>query len=453
MTMKTNNWTIINGLCALLAVGIMASGCGRKEAAPHNAPAAEAGREEHGVDDGHGHGQAPAAAPASDEARASAPCEHKMPIYQCAECRYEAGVVKVDASLWKSDKGGLFVAQTVTNRKVRAVKNLTGEMGLNENAAAHLSPRVAGVIDSVAVDIGATVKAGDELFAINSMEFGRALTDYEKSRALTALSEKSFEREKALVAQKASSEQELIEAQMTYEQHRTDFKAAEQALHVIGLTEEDVTKLNNGVHGPAIGRLAIRSPLRGTVVEKHAVIGELVEPGKDVMLVADLTTMWMWANVHERDLAALVQARQVGPIPVSVTVSAYPGRTFAGQMDYIGVTVDESTRTVKVRATVGNADLALRPGMFCEVRAALGTEEEALTVPRTAVLSDEGKDFVFVHWKDDYFTRRFITRGRDFLDETEIRAGLKPGERIVAVGAFVMKSDILREKMGAGCAD
>jgi cobalt-zinc-cadmium efflux system membrane fusion protein len=70
-----------------------------------------------------------------------------------------------------------------------------------------------------------------------------------------------------------------------------------------------------------------------------------------------------------------------------------------------------------------------------------------------AVLSDEGRDFVFAHWKDDYYMRRFITRGRAFLDEIEVTDGLKPDEKIVAVGAFVMKSDVLREKMGAGCAD
>jgi cobalt-zinc-cadmium efflux system membrane fusion protein len=390
---------------------------------------------------------------ADQVAIALANCECNVPLYQCAECRYEAGVVKIDASLWKNEKGGLLVAQAVTNSKVRSVTSLTGEVRLNDNAAVHLSPRVSGIIESVAVDIGARVKAGDELFAINSVDFGRALTDYERSRTLTALSERNYEREKTLVAQKASSEQDLIEAQMIYEQHRADFKAAEQALHVIGLTEEDVAKLKDGAHGPAIGRLAVRSPLKGTVVEKHAVIGELVEPGKDVMLVADLTTMWVWANVHERDLAALVKAREAGPIQVSVMVNAYPERTFAGQMDYIGVTVDEQTRTVRVRATVANADLALRPGMFCEVQAALGAEEQALTAPRVAVLSDEGRDFVFAHWKDDYFMRRFITKGRDFLEETEICDGLKPGETIVTVGAFLMKSDVLRAKMGAGCAD
>ena len=304
-----------------------------------------------------------------------------MPIYQCAECRYQAGVVKVDASLWKGGQGGILESLVVSNRKVQAVTTLIGEVRLNENAAVHLSPRVAGVIEWVAVDIGARVQAGEELFSVHSAELGRALSDYTRSRALTALSEKTCEREKTLVAQKASSERDLVEAQMVYEEHRAEMAAVEQSLNAMGLSEEDVAKQQNGLQGTTVGRLVTRAPIAGTVVEKHAAIGELAEPGKDVMLIADLTTVWVWANVHERDLAALVKARDLGPVPVSVMVNAYPGRAFAGRIDYIGVTVDEPSRTVKVRALVENADLALRPGMFCEVHAALGAEEEALTVP------------------------------------------------------------------------
>ncbi len=382
-----------------------------------------------------------------------ADCEHRLPIYQCAECRYEVGVVKADAALWRNAQGGLLAALTVSNRPARTAITLTGEVQLNENTAVHLSPRVAGVIESVAVDIGATVQAGDELFAINSLEFGRALSNYELSRVLAALAEKNYAREKNLLAQKASSEQELIAAQMHYEQQRAEFKAAGQALQAIGLTAADMAELNDDARETKLGRLATRAPIGGTVVEKHAVIGELVEPGRDVMLVADLAALWVWAHVNERDLAALIAARTDGPITVEVAVNAYPGRTFAGQMDYIGATMDEQTRTVKVRATVANPDGALRPGMFCEVRAALGAAEPALIIPRAAVLSDEGRDFVFVHWRDDYYMRRFITRGRDFPAGIEVREGLTPGEHIVATGAFLMKSDVLREKMGAGCAD
>jgi len=384
---------------------------------------------------------------------ALANCEHKIPTYQCEECRYEAGVVKIDSSLWKNKKGGLLTALTVTTRKMQAAKILTGEVSLNENAAVHLNARAAGVIESVAVDIGATVKAGSELFAINSTEFGRALSDYERSRALTMLSEKNFKREEMLVAKKVSPEQDLIEAQMTYEQHRAELKATEQALHVMGMTDGEMAKLKEDEHGPAINRLATRSPLSGTVVERHAAIGELIEPGKEVMLVADLTTVWVWANVHERDLAALIKARKLGPIPVSIMVPSFPGKSFTGKIDYIGVTVDERTRTVKVRAPVGNPDLALRPGMFCEVRAGIGAEEGVLTVPRVAVLADEDQEFVFVHWKDDFYMRRPVVTGRAVGGLIELVQGLRAGETVIAEGSFLLKSDVLRKKMGAGCAD
>ena len=110
---------------------------------------------------------------------------------------------------------------------------------------------------------------------------------------------------------------------------------------------------------------------------------------------------------------------------------------------------------VKVRATIENPDRALRPGMFCEATINLGDGqvEEVLAVPRSAVLSDEGKDFVFKHWKGDFFVRQDVRKGREFFGVVELLEGLEGGETVVADGAFLLKSDVLREKMGAGCAD
>jgi len=380
-------------------------------------------------------------------------CEHKIPTYQCAECRYEAGVVKADGSLWKDSTGGLFKDMSVQESELQSITALTGEIRLNENAAVHISARATGVIESVSVDIGQTVKAGTELFTINSTEFGQALRDYEKSKALTTLSEKNYLREKSLVAKRVSPEQDLIQAQMVWEQNRAELRAAEQSLHVMGLTEQEMAALNNEDRGPMMNRLATRAPLSGTVIEKHVVNGELVAPGKEVMLIANLSSVWVWANVHEKDLAALIEQRKQGPIPVSITVPSFPGVDYAGKIDYIGATVDEPTRTVKVRAKVANPGSILRPGMFCQVRAPFGTAVKAVTVPRTAVFSDEGQSFVFVHWKEDYYLRRPIVTGQVQSKLVEVVKGLKSGERIVAYGAFLMKSDVLRSKMGAGCAD
>jgi cobalt-zinc-cadmium efflux system membrane fusion protein len=415
-------------------------------------PHAESAHEHEGLDPC---GEGEALPEMSLEAIAAARCEHGVPTYRCDACRYEIGMVEVTPSLLKGSAAGegLLRTEAVLQRRVAAGLEVTGEVHLNDNTTVHLSPRIPGIIESVQVDVGARVDAGDLLFTINSVELGRTLADYERSLALAELSRKSYERERSLLERQIASEQDMIEARMEYERHRTELVATEQALGVFGLTGEDLAAFREPGAAERVGCLPVRAPRAGTIIDKHAVVGELVEPGQDVMLLADLRTVWVWADIYEQDLAQLLAAGQEGPIPVSVRIRAFPDRAFAGEVDYIGATMQERTRTVKVRATVGNPDGLLRPGMFCEIRIAAGAPEEVIAVPGTALLSDEGRDFVFTHWREGYFVRRDVRKGRQFLDAVEILAGLEPGEVVVTEGAFLLKSDVLREKMGAGCAD
>ena len=296
MKMDERKCTITGGLCALLAVLLIASGCGNKKTDTHTAPAAEAGLAEHGDDNGHGHAKGSSTvSSASIEERVSKKCEHGTPTYQCADCRYVVGVVIVDASLLKRVVGaGLVRTQAVARTKVQTVLPTTGEVTLNENAAVHISSRIPGIIETVSADIGARVKAGDTLLILASVELGKALAEYERNRTMNDLSEKIFARETKLREQKIGSEQDMIEAQMAFEQHRTDLKASEQMLHVLGLTEEDLAGIREPSHGVGAGRMPVRAPVAGTIIEKHAVTGEMAEPGKDLMLLSDLTTVWVW---------------------------------------------------------------------------------------------------------------------------------------------------------------
>jgi cobalt-zinc-cadmium efflux system membrane fusion protein len=159
--------------------------------------------------------------------------------------------------------------------------------------------------------------------------------------------------------------------------------------------------------------------------------------------------------VHSRDLGKLLAAEKHGSVAVEIVVDAFPGRQFKGVLDYVGATMSEQTRTVKVRATIDNSGLELRPGMFCKATISLGVgqAEDVLAVPRSALFSDEGKFFVFKHWKEDFYVRQDVNRGREFSGMVEIIDGLQGGETVVAEGAFLLKSDVLRAKMGAGCAD
>ena len=429
MKMKIENRILADGRYALLAVLIMANGWGKEKSDPPSATITE---------------------------RVSAKCECGIPTYQCAECRYELGVVKVDATLLKQPDGtGLVQTQTVARTQLSVVLPTTGEVALNETTTAHISPRTAGLIESVAVDLGARVTAGDTLLTLASVELGKVQAEYERNRILSALSEKIFARESKLWAQKVGSEQEVMDAQMTFEQYRADLTVSEHTLRALGLTEADLAGLRTPSPGGSAGRLPVRAPMAGTVIEKHAARGEMAEPGKDLMVLSDLTTVWVWADVQSRDLARLLAADQRGAVAVEVTVTAFPGQPFKGVLDYVGATMNEQTRTVKVRATVNNAELRLRPGMFCEVAIALGQgpAEAILAVPQTAVFSDAGQDFVFLHWKDDFFVRQDVRKGREFFGMVELLNGLQAGDTIVTDGAFLLKSDVLREKMGAGCAD
>ncbi|MEW6442653.1 MAG: efflux RND transporter periplasmic adaptor subunit [bacterium] len=434
----------------------------RTHAAERGAPAAEKAPEGRGAHDhahlDHEHGEEAGSGRDLDmsvEEILAARCEHEIPTHRCAMCRYEVGVVKVDPSLMRDAAGrgdGLFKPVSVARGEVDTVLNATGEIQLNGNAAAHITPRVSGVIRSMQVDIGTKVSMDQVLFEIESVELGQALSEYRKALALTELSRKNLEREKSLFARKISSERDVIEAQMSHEQNQAELEAVEQRLHVFGLKDRDLASIRPDANGILVGRLPVRAPLGGTIIEKHGVVGEVVDPGRDVLLLADLSTVWVWAHIYEKDMRLLLENKR-NPTPVKVSVHAFPGRAFGGVIDYIGDTMDEETRTVRVRVTVDNDQGLLRPGMFCGIQILVASGREVLAVPKVALLSDEGRDFVFVHLAEDYYLRREVKKGQELDDNVEIVAGLAPGQTIVADGAFLLKSDVLRSKMGAGCAD
>lgn len=385
----------------------------------------------------------------------TAKCEHDILHYTCDGCRYELGIVKVADELISraGTSTGLVEIVEVKRQKAEAVLDVTGEIQLNANRKVHVSPRIAGVVRKVCVDVGDIVKKGDVLFEIESTELGRAIGEYKKSSALAALSKTNLDREEKLLAQKVSSEVDLIEARMQYEQYRVDQEASEHQLHVMGLDEEAVKVIRLDRHAAMPGRLPYRAPMDGRIVEKHLTLGEMAEPGKNVMLLADLSSVWVWLDIYEQDLQAVLERHKAGAATVTVTTRAYPDREFLGRIDMIGSAMDEKTRTVKARVILDNPDEMLRPDMFCRARIALSDGEETLAIPRGALLTDEGQNFVFKHSREQYYVRQPVTVGRQFAGSIEILDGLSVGDRIVERGAFLLKSDVLREKMGAGCAD
>jgi len=385
----------------------------------------------------------------------TATCEHKIPQYTCDECRYELGLVKLDPSLVNASgkASGLIKVQPVAKRSAQSLLPLNGEIALNETALTHVSPRVSGTVRTIKTLLGKTVRKGDVLFEIESPELGLAIGAYRKNKALAALALKNLEREKSLVAQKLSPAADAVDAQMKYDEYRVELESAGNALAVMGLDAKAIAALTaDGAAGkPSV--LPVLAPQSGTVIEKHLSQGETVERGKDVLTIADLSAVWVWLEVYEHDLSALTSEAKKGTLRVQIAVSSLPERTFEGAIDLIGTTMDETTRTVRIRAVLANADGLLRPGMFCAANVVFETAEKVIAVPKNALMSDEGKFFVFRMVRDGFALRTDVEPGRNFADSVEIVRGLKEDQQIATEGAFVLKSDVLRSKMGAGCAD
>jgi membrane fusion protein, heavy metal efflux system len=460
----SRHWTPVFTL-ALAALLMAVAGCERAEAPPRDA----AGGEPAGLDEPAGHAAGEAAAQAGQaheepgdsgeevsdldrpvEGLLAEQCEHEIAMYTCDECRYEVGMVKVSQDLIDAD-GPLGIARAAMRAACESEAH-NGEVRLNEERAAYLSPRTPGTVQSILVDLGTRVRTGQVLFTVNSPDFAEARSAFLSQRAQLKLAEANLERERDLFEKKICPQMELLEADATHQAAAATCQAARERLLGCGLTDQEIDALATtlGANG---GALPVKAPFDGTVLERNLGLGASVEPGQPLLLLGDTTQMWIWTSLYERQMAAVLEQQNRGPVEAHVEVPAYPGRIFTGRVERMGGTLDDATRTVKVRVVVANPEGLLRAGMFARVHLLESDAGEMLTVPADAVLEDEGRAFVFVLAQAPYFVRRPVETGRAGDDWVEITRGLAAGDNVVSRGAFVLKSDVLRSKMGAGCAD
>jgi len=382
----------------------------------------------------------------------TAKCEHDILHYTCDECRYELGAVKLSPTvIAENEKPGLINTTLVGTQPFSRVLPLTGEVQVNDTKTVHVSSPLPGIVRRTMVNIGQKVSAGDILFEIDSPEVAEAKADYLKKMAVLQLARKTAEREANLFAKKISAEVEMQEAKTRQAEAEIELANTRTRLTRSGLSSKEIELLGNSATNTMTGIIAVRASQNGTVLEGHVNSGEYVESGKELFVLSDLSEVWVWANLKESDAIALNPSGS--KIPAEVSAQGTGGKKHQGTLDVISGMMHEQTRTVRARITASNAEGLLRPGMFVNVKLLLPGGENVVAVPKVAVLADEGRTFVFVHKEGDYWIRRPVALGETFGDQVIIRNGLTSGQKIIADGSFLLKSDVLRKKMGAGCAD
>lgn len=354
----------------------------------------------------------------------------------------ESTEIKIDKE--RLDLIGL-KTQVLKRKVVRQRINATAEIQFNANKLFHISPRVRGKVYEICADLGDEVVKGQKLALFDSIELGEARSVYLRAKTKMEITLANFERENGLWEKKISSEKEMINAKGEFLMAKAEFEAAENKLHLLGLSEDDIHRTTSQLH--FFEHFPLLSPYNGTVIEKHITLGEMTGPENTLFTIANLDVLWIILDIYEKDLSRIELDQEA-----EIYVSAFPDDKFMGKTSYISHVVEEATRTVKVRVEINNSKRMLKPGMFATAKIVSGEPEKILTIPLTALQRLEDKNVVFVKKGDGLFESCTVKTGREFGSEMEVLEGVKEGEEVVTEGAFYLKSELLQDTLGEGHA-
>lgn len=269
--------------------------------------------------------------------------------------------------------------------------------------------------------------------------------NFESARSGLYAAEAEFQATRETI--ELGGQRDVQAARKTLKVSETAMNVARRRLLILGVAEEQIDKLTDQ-SGATLSRYQAHSSTAGLVVQLHAVVGELADELNPLASVADVSNMWLMLDVQERDLVQL----RIG-LPLLFTIDGLAGQSFEGRLTWISPQVDERTRTVKARADLKNDRGLLKANMFGLARVILRDREETLTVPTGAVQTDGCCQLVFVQRPDDAYQPRKVTLGVRHSGFIEVLDGLQPGEPVAVAGAFLLKTEILKDNIGAGCCE
>jgi membrane fusion protein, heavy metal efflux system len=343
-------------------------------------------------------------------------------------------------------------------RNLRDTLSATGIVSEDPGRVAHIRPLARGLIDKSYVKLGDRVSEKDPLVEYDNIELGLAIGEYltsqaELRRSLTDLEVKKtiLDRGKEMlrVGAIARTAYDLREAEYKDAEAKTaGAKAAvdkiEEQIHRFGWTDQDLATLpaKQGT-GHTITHSILKAPFSGIITAYHASVGEAVEPSTELLAITDMSSLWVLADVFEKDLSHVKNGQAV-----KVRVASYPGRVFQAKITYIADTLEPKTRTAKVRCVVENSSGLLKLEMFATVEIPIDRARDVLAVPDSSIQQIEGKPVVFVRKSEREFQKQEVQTGIASGGFTEIRSGITEGDLVASHGSFVVKTAFLRNLIG-----
>ena len=338
------------------------------------------------------------------------------------------------------ERAGIVVAPVASGTSAGEIR-LPGTVEPNAYREVAVTPLVAGRVTRVSAELGVTVRRGQNLAQIYSPELAEAQTKYVSAVAMLDAHARELQRTQKLVEIGAASRQEMERIHAEHAAQTAAVQSAQSQLELLGLSTSAINALGSG--GKVTATITVPAPIHGVITERAANVGLNVDPATVLFTVVDLSTVWIIADLYEKDFSDV----QIGN-DVAVRTAAYPSEALRGTISYIDPQVNPETRTAEVRVEVPNPRGALRLGMYADVVVARAAQASTLTIPRSAVQNVGDRTVVYVAdpKQPGQFAEREVRLGDTTGERVEVTSGVQPGDVIVTEGSFFVRSE--RERLG-----
>jgi cobalt-zinc-cadmium efflux system membrane fusion protein len=327
----------------------------------------------------------------------------------------------------------------IASREFAILKTAVGTIDFNENLLVQVFSQYQGKILKAFYNIGDEVKAGDVLFTIDSPDLLQAESTLLAAAGVLELQKKTLARMINLLKSGGSAQKDVDQSTSDEQTAEGAFKAARDAVRIFGKSDAEVDQIVND--RKVDSTLVVPSPISGRVVARNAAPGFLTQPGNPPapFTVADLSTMWMLANVIETDAPAYKLGQAV-----EVRVPAYPDKIFTGRVTALGAIIDPNSHRQLVRSEIDDPEHLLRSGMYASFVIRVGDSVRSLAVPAEGVVREgDGTMSVWSTKDNRHFVKRTVKTGLAQDGWTQILSGLSPDETVVLDGAVFLSNKLL----------
>lgn len=313
----------------------------------------------------------------------------------------------------------------------------TAQIDFNRNRMADVRTAVAGVIRDVAVELGQTVDEGDTLFELESAEVSTQQAQRGAAAERVSAARSQRDRQQELRSGEIASRRQVEIANQELQDAQSALRALDQSLRIAGA--------KGGRRG---GRFVVAAPIAGTVIRRGGALGSYATEADALITIADTSTMWALLDIPEWDAGSV----RVGQT-VRVTVDGAVGQSFDGELTWIAAEVDPRTRAVAARVELKNPEGVLRAGQFARASVNIATNDRAVSVPVSALQRLGDESVVFIRTDAGVYEARVVEPGRSDGRVVQVRGALREGELVVTTGAFLLRTELSPDAIGAGCAD